>query len=117
MSSGSTQAGFGGVARGRRGCPEFEGGDELAGLGEAEAGLLGELAGAGAAEGADGAVVVEQVAADLDGAAALGAGAQEEGEQLGVVEGGGAEVGELFTRAVVEGEVADACEHGSPEHW
>jgi hypothetical protein len=95
---------------------ELEGGDQLAGFGEAEAGLAGELADAGAAEGTDRSVVLQQFAADLDGAAAFHAGAEEEGEQFGVVEGGGAEFRELFAGALVLGEVTDPCDHGSNEH-
>ena len=91
---------------------EFEGGGEFGGLGEAEAFFLGEFADGEAAECAHGPVFADEVAADVDGAEALGSGGDEECHELRVVERGGAEEGEFFAWSLLVGHVLNAAVHG-----
>ena len=87
---------------------EFEGGEEVEGFGGAEAFLFLDFGGGEAAEGGEAAVVFEEGAADVDGTEAWGAGAEEEGEELGVGEGAGAVAEHFFPGALFAGEVLDA---------
>jgi len=108
---GGVEGGEAAVFSGHAGA-EFEGGDELGGFGEAEAVLGGELGEVEVAEGGKTAVGLEEAAADLDGALALDADAEEDGEDLRIAEGGGTLAGHAFTGAEGVGKVVDADVHG-----
>lgn len=87
---------------------ELERGEELAGFGEAEAVLFGDFFDAESAQVADAAVLLDELAADLDGAVSFGAGAQENGEKFVRGQRAGTESSHFFTRAFIIGEVLDA---------
>lgn len=66
---------------------EFDGGSELSGFGETETVFGGKLGDVQLAESAEAAVGGEETTADIDGAFALHADAEKDGDELGIAEG------------------------------
>lgn len=85
----------------------------MAGFGDAEAMFVTEFLKVEAGEGNESAVVVEEALADFDGAHSRGSGAEEDGEEFGIGEGGGSEAKHFFARSFLVGQVMNAvmCLH------
>jgi len=87
---------------------EFEGGLNLAGFGEAEPVFLAEFFEIELGQGDDASVFADELAPDFDGAGSAGSGAQEDGKEFLVGEGGGSQGGHFFTRLLIAGKIVDS---------
>ena len=105
---GVIKLGAGGADLGGHAAGEGEGGLEGDSLVAADALDLLEILEAGLGEGMEVAVVADELAADVEGGLPAQAGAQEDGDELGVGKSISAEGGEAFARALKVGQILDA---------
>jgi len=87
---------------------EAEGGGELDGFGGADAFDAGQFFDRATGETTEGLEFLEELAGEFDDIDADEAGAEEDGDEFAIGEGGGAVVGEFFAGAIVGGEFLDS---------
>jgi hypothetical protein len=88
---------------------EIEGGGDAGGLGQADAAEARDVADVAAAEIGD--PFAQQLAGELDGVLAARAGAEKDGQELGIGEGCRAVLEEPFAGAVVARKIGDQVSH------
>jgi len=90
--------GFGGELFAGDAAAEFEGGGELHGFGGADAFDFCEFTGTGAGDAGEGTESDEEIGGELENVGAFDAGAQENGDKLGIGNAGGTDAKQSFAR-------------------